>query len=165
MIADCALGDTYHHVGMPFSTGDHVHVQSLGKGIVREVRGGERYLVEIKGRSLIVPGIQLSLVDARKVPRRPEEAPSINPPSPALPSRGHVPASLDLHGMTTEEADAALAEFLSDAILAGHPEVRVIHGRSGGRLKAAVHARLRQTTAVRAFRLEPRNPGVTLVQL
>ena len=80
-----------------------------------------------------------------------------------LPTRAHVPASIDLHGMTTDAAQSALDEFLSDAILAGHHEIRVIHGRSGGRLKAMVHARLRAMTSVRAFRLDPANPGVTIV--
>ena len=162
MIADLHSTErTYHQVtGMPFGIGQQVHVQSLGTGTVREIRGGARYLVELKGRSLIVQETQLSPVDSRAGRRPPPPA-----PAPALPSRAHVPGSLDLHGMTTDEADAALAEFLSDAMLAGHAEVRVIHGRSGGRLKAVVHARLRGTAAVRGFRLDPRNPGVTIVHL
>jgi DNA mismatch repair protein MutS2 len=67
--------------------------------------------------------------------------------------------------MTVEEAVTALDTFLNDALLAGHADVRVIHGRSGGRLKAAVHARLKQLVAVRAFRLDPANAGVTIVTL
>jgi dsDNA-specific endonuclease/ATPase MutS2 len=43
--------------------------------------------------------------------------------------------------------------------------VRFIHGRSGGRLRGALHGRLRQIAAVREFRLDPRNPGVTIVSL
>jgi DNA mismatch repair protein MutS2 len=67
--------------------------------------------------------------------------------------------------MTVEEAVAALDTFLNDALLAGHAEVRVIHGRGGGRLKAAVHARLKQLSVVRAIRLDPANPGVTIATL
>ena len=47
-------------------------------------------------------------------------------------------------------------------LLASASEVRVIHGRSGGRVKQAVHARLRELS-VRSVRLDPRNPGVTIV--
>ena len=65
--------------------------------------------------------------------------------------------------MTTEEAVSALETFLSDAILAGLAEVRVIHGRSGGKLRAAVHGRLKRMPSVRAFRLDHANPGVTIV--
>jgi DNA mismatch repair protein MutS2 len=60
---------------------------------------------------------------------------------------------------------AALDTFLNDAILAGVDEARVIHGRSGGRVKAAVHARLKRLAAVRGYRLDPANPGVTIVTL
>lgn len=67
--------------------------------------------------------------------------------------------------MTVEEAVAAVDSCLNDALLAGHAEVRVIHGRSGGRLKAAVDARLKQFRVVRATRLDPANAGVTIVTL
>ena len=80
-------------------------------------------------------------------------------------STQHVARVLDLHGKTTAEAIEALDAFLNDALLAGAGEARVIHGRSGGRLKAAVHARLRQLPSLRGFRVDPRNPGVTIVQL
>ena len=60
---------------------------------------------------------------------------------------------------------ARIDEALNAALLAGHAEVRFIHGRSGGRLRAALHARLRVITAVQGFRLDPRNPGVTIASL
>ena len=148
---------------MAFAPGDHVLVESLGKGVVREVRRGNRYLVEIKGRSLLVTEPQLSRIEPRKkhAMHATPDAPSIVQPA----MRSHAAASLDLHGMTTDEAVSALDSFLNDAILAGLPELRVIHGRSGGRLKAAVHGRLKAIPSVRGFRLDPHNPGVTVVAL
>ena len=77
--------------------------------------------------------------------------------------RGDARGSIDLHGKTVEEALEALDSFLSDALLASLDEVRVIHGRSGGRIRDAVHERLREVSAVRSFRLDPRNAGVTIV--
>ena len=50
------------------------------------------------------------------------------------------------------------------AILAGHSRLRLIHGRSGGRLRGAVHRQLRDLPSVRAFRLDPANEGVTIVE-
>jgi dsDNA-specific endonuclease/ATPase MutS2 len=50
-------------------------------------------------------------------------------------------------------------------MLAGLESVRVIHGRSGGRLKAAVHARLRELPSIAGFRIDPVNAGVTIVRL
>jgi len=146
---------------MRFDIGDHVLVRSLGKGIVREVRNGGRYLIEIKGRSLLVDERHLSPIENRKA--RPTSAAPEAPSVPDLLTRAHAPGSLDLHGMTTDEAVVALGTFLNDAILAGLPVVCVIHGRSGGRLKAAVHERLKVLPSIRAFRLDPANPGVTIV--
>jgi DNA mismatch repair protein MutS2 len=146
---------------VPFSPGEAVHVAALGKGIVREVRNGRRYLVELKGRSVVVAEDQLTATQQTRPPGTRAPAKS----ELHTPTRDHVPTSLDLHGMTVEEAIAALDAFLSDALLAGHAEVRVIHGRSGGRLKAATHARLKSLSAARGFRVDPANPGVTIVAL
>ena len=148
---------------MAFAPGDEVHVAALGKGIVREVRNGGRYLVELKGRSFVALESQLTAVAQGK--RRNERAKSSPDNVADSPTRSHVSTSLDLHGMTVEEAVAALDAFLSDALLAGHADVHVIHGRSGGRVKAAVHARLKQLAVARAYRVDPANEGVTIVSL
>ena len=147
---------------MAFRSGDHVHVANLGKGIVREVRNKDLYLVEIKGRSMIVAGTQLRGIEGRNRGVNPVGAQS--DPAGTL-TRAHAPAEIDLHGMTAAEAVAALDAFLNDALLAALAEVRVIHGRSGGRVKAAVHHRLRELPSIRNFRVDPANPGVTIVGL
>jgi len=147
-----------------FAVGDHVHVASIGKGVVREVRNGGRYLVEVKARQMVAVDAQLTPVEPRK------QGEAVMPSHAASSiedtgTRSYAASSIDLHGMTTDEAVAAFDAFLNDAILAGVAEVRVIHGRSGGRLKAAVHARLKVITSVRGFHLDRANPGVTVVTL
>jgi DNA mismatch repair protein MutS2 len=154
----------YHDDVMTFAPGDDVQVAALGKGVVREVRNGGRYLVELRGRSIVATETQLTAASPRK--REPSSgAHASKAGGPDSQAHSSASTSLDLHGMTVEEAVAALDGFLNDALLAGHAEVRVIHGRSGGRLKAAVHARLKQLRGVRATRLDPANPGVTIVTL
>lgn len=144
-----------------FTVGDRVHVASIGKGVVREVRNGGRYLVEVKGRHMVAAAAQLTAEDSGK--RRTSNDAPLPLDEGVVAEPSNAVASLDLHGLTTDEAVTTLDAFLSDAILAGSGVARVIHGRSGGRLKAAVHARLKRVTAVRSFRLDPTNPGVTLV--
>lgn len=144
----------------PFVPGDRVHVRFLGTGTVVEVRNGGRYLVELKGRAVIVMAGQLEPADP---PRPTRDKPSAAPAEPAdVPSAR--PLEIDLHGMTVPEALDALDVFLNDALLDGAGEAFIIHGRSGGRLKAAVHARLAELPSVRAFRVDPRNPGATIVR-
>jgi DNA mismatch repair protein MutS2 len=130
---------------------------------VREVRNGARYLVELKGHSIVAPEAQLTAASQGK--RGDTRAKASAADAANVPTRSHAPASLDLHGMTVDEAVSALDAFLNDALLAGHAEVRVIHGRSGGLVKRAVHARLKQLPTIRAFRVDPRNPGMTIVSL
>jgi DNA mismatch repair protein MutS2 len=147
---------------MPFNPGDAVHVAALGKGIVREVRNGGRYLVELKGRTLVAAASQLTLQDE---PRQKRGRVTARATDQATAGRRHAANSIDLHGMTADEAVATVDLFLNDALLASLEEVRIVHGRSGGRLRTAVHARLRQLPSIRAFRLDPSNHGVTIVTL
>ncbi len=144
---------------MAFSPGDLVHVATLGKGIVRAVRNRGRYLVEIKGRAIIVAGDELAAVEPARPPRRGKA-----PIGEGNADMESDPPTLDLHGKTVAEAIDSLDRFLNTALLAGDAGVLIIHGRSGGRIKAAVHARLSQTPSIRAFRVHPRNPGATIVQ-
>ena len=150
---------------MAFAPGDDVHVVNLGKGVVRDVRTRGRYVVELKGRSIVVNEAQMELVRARPRRRDPLAASEAAAADGSLSARRHAASTLDLHGLTSAEALAALDAFLSDALLAAHAEVHVIHGRSGGTLRAAVHKRLRGIPSVRAFRIDPHNPGVTIVRL
>ena len=145
-----------------FVAGDRVHLPTLGTGIVREVRNGGRYVIEIKGRMMVVAGSQLEPAQERRAAKRPPAMPSAADPAPVPPLSSRV---LDLHGKTVLEALEALDAFLNDALLDGCDDVQVIHGRSGGKVKAAVHARLTRLPSVRAFRLDPTNPGVTVVRL
>lgn len=131
---------------------------------MRAVRNGERYLVEVKGRAMLVESAQLTAVETRTRRQKGSAGPALSGVPAAL-ARTHAPRSIDLHGLTAEEAIAVLDTFLNDAILAGLDEATVIHGRSGGRLRTAVHDRLRRLRAIRGFRLDPANPGVTIVTL
>ena len=139
-----------------------MHVATLGTGVVREVRNGGRYLIELKGRSMVVAGSQLELAPERRAAKPPPERRSATDSAAVIPVPSRV---LDLHGMTVLEALDALDSFLNDVLLEGCDDVQVIHGRGGGKVKAAVHGRLRQLPSVRAFRVDPTNPGVTMVRL
>lgn len=145
---------------MAFAPGDAIHVKAMGKGIVREVRNGGRYLVEINGRSIVTTEDQLTVQEpARKKKTIPPKRSSAVDDRPAA-----AAPSLDLHGLTVDEAVEAVAAFLNDALLTGAEEARIIHGRSGGRLKAALHAQLKRIASIRGFAVDARNAGVTVVK-
>jgi DNA mismatch repair protein MutS2 len=150
---------------MTFTPGDRVHLRGFGTGIVRELRSGGQYAIEIKGRLVVAAGRELERAAGAPKPRK--ETPTAKPAGEsrgtpttagASPSR-----SLDLHGKTVDESLDVLEAFVNDALLAGCHEVRVIHGRSGGRVKTAVHRYLRRISSVVTFRVDPYNAGVTIV--
>ena len=146
---------------MPFTPGDRVHIPRLGTGIVQAVRNGDRYVVEIKGRTMVVEGSQMER--AGEASKRKKDKRSFPPDASDGAARTIV--SIDLHGKTVEQAIEALDACINEALLASDAEVRIVHGRSGGRIRDAVHARLRALPPVKSFRLDPRNPGVTIAVL
>lgn len=151
-------------VRVRFAAGDRVHLAGLGTGVVREARGGGRYAVEIKGRVVVASAADLEHADGERPSRKKLSGDGAELGEGAAPaSRTAGVPTLDLHGRTTEEAIVLVQEFINQALLAGHGEVRIIHGRSGGKVKAAVHFSLRDIAAIAHFRLDPRNPGATIV--
>ncbi|MCG0238487.1 MAG: endonuclease MutS2 [Firmicutes bacterium] len=75
---------------------------------------------------------------------------------------------LDLRGVTVEEALAKVDKHLDDAVLAGAPQVRIIHGRGTGALRQAIQKFLKEHPAVVSFRLGSvgeGGDGVTIVRL
>lgn len=140
----------------------------LGKGVVCEVRKNGRLLVLIGERRLVVEAGSAKVVDrpgktAGK--RRPASTGETSTSAPDAGTPHRAAPDLDLHGVVVAEALDRVLSAIDTAILAGHGRLRVIHGRSGGKLRAALHGALRRVPSVRAFRLDPANDGVTIVEL
>jgi DNA mismatch repair protein MutS2 len=154
-------GDTTADVAAEFEPGDAVQTP-LGKGVVREVRNGRRLLVEVSGRALEFAEADVSRLATPRRRAIPAQA------AEGVPSRQptrDVVTEVDLHGLTVEEALTRAETALNEAILGDVAQLRLIHGRSGGRIRAALHRRLREITSVRRVLLDPRNDGVTIVEL
>ncbi len=142
----------------------------FGKGVVREVRNRDRCLVEVGGRQLELRVAQLQPLPSGVVPRG-ARATHANQPrttggrSAGAPAAAEGPTEVDLHGLTVEEALSRVNDALNRALLSDAGHLRLIHGRSGGRIRAALHRRLEGIASVRGFHLDPHNPGVTIVVL
>jgi len=147
-----------------FSAGDLVQTP-FGKGVVREVRNNDRLLVDVQGRALVFTDGDISPLDSGRSGRRGPEREARPTAAPVEPASHPVTAEIDLHGLTVEDALARVESALNDALLTDMAGLRIIHGRSGGRIKAALHQRLEQMPFVRRFRLDPHNEGVTIVKL
>ncbi len=161
---------------MAFSIGSPVLVKSIGKtGRVVEASRGGRYRVQVGGVLMacreadLAPATDSSRRRYRRraavaLPNSPNDAEHLLRPPPSRSERRCL-VSLDLHGLTVEEAVRAVEERLDAALLAGVERLEIIHGRSSGRIKVAVHRLLRELTVVRRFEVARENPGMTRVYL
>ncbi len=138
----------------------------FGKGVVRAERNNGCLLVDVRGRALVVKESEISVLDAGPRSRfRDKALKNRRAPPQAEPDAGVETREVDLHGLTVEAALARAEQALEEALLADVAELRLIHGRSGGRIRAALHRQLREIPSVRGFQLDPRNEGVTLIRL
>ncbi len=75
----------------------------------------------------------------------------------------HRVLRIDLHGMRREEALRKLEDAVDKTLRGDAACIEVVHGLGKGTLKEAVHEYLRKTKAVKNYRVDTANPGVTWV--
>ncbi len=139
-----------------FAEGDAVYVPLLRKsGVVTKVLAPDRLQVAVGDLSIRVKtgDIEEAQAAAKSATR---EASRVVAAS-SMPA----PKSVDLHGMSADEAVRAVERHLNQVILAGAGHTKIIHGLGTGRLRSAVHSLLSSLAVVRAFRLNDANPGET----
>ncbi len=143
-----------------FEAGDHVWIDVLGRdGRVLERRGAD-VVVEVGGVKLQLAPTALQLKEAPEAPRDRTMAYS----GPAADVRPEV----HLRGLTSEEALLELIRALDAAVQAGLPQLRVVHGKGTGVLRAAVAEFVQHDRRVRAHRLgapHEGGSGVTVLEL
>ena len=79
-----------------------------------------------------------------------------------------VSPEINLLGMTVDEAIPVLDKYLDDAVLAHLGQVRVVHGKGTGALRAGIHKHLKRVRSVKEFHLAEYgegDAGVTIVVL
>ena len=79
-----------------------------------------------------------------------------------------LPDELHLRRLTVDEALYRLEAYLDAAFMAGHPQVRIIHGKGTGLLRHAIWERLAGHPLLKGYRLAlpgEGDAGVTVVDL
>ncbi|MDO4268316.1 MAG: endonuclease MutS2 [Eubacteriales bacterium] len=77
-----------------------------------------------------------------------------------------VSPEINLLGLTVDEAIPQLDKYLDDAYIAHLPQVRVVHGKGTGALRAGIHKHLKRVKIVKEFHLGEfgeGDAGVTIV--
>ena len=78
-----------------------------------------------------------------------------------------TPMEVDLRGMDSIEAISVMERYLDEAMRSGHKQVRIVHGKGTGVLRAAVQQALRKNKYIKKFRLGvygEGEDGVTVVE-
>ncbi|HWE41006.1 MAG TPA: Smr/MutS family protein, partial [Gemmatimonadaceae bacterium] len=138
----------------PLREGDSVEVTTLGGkvGRVIDVRADEVIVAVGVMKVAVAPGT------LRRMTRQPaERAVTLVGDAPEV----HAPTEIDLRGMRADEAETAVLHAVDSAIRADLRELRIIHGKGTGALRAMVSEMLRKDTRVRGFRTGAWNEGGT----
>ncbi|WP_174613984.1 endonuclease MutS2 [Virgibacillus ihumii] len=112
--------------------GDEIKLLSVNQnGTVLEKVADNKYYVQVGIMKVKVKRDELKLVSKKsKV--------SEKPLATVKGSNYHVKTELDLRGERYEEALLQLEKYIDDALLAGYPQVSIIHGKGTGALRKGV---------------------------
>lgn len=148
-----------------FHPGDSVRVLSLN------IKGTITGKPDSKGQIPVQMGILKSMINISDLELLDEEVIK----SPTLKKTGagkikmsksaSISTSLNIIGKTVDEAMPELDKYLDDAYLAHLNQVTIIHGRGTGKLRTAVHNKLKKCRYVKSYRLGTFGEGETGVTI
>jgi len=137
----------------PLCVGDTVIVTTLGdkSGRVVSIKDGDARVL-VGSLSLSVP---LDTLRRTTPPPPPQVRVSLNGAFP----EGDPLREIDVRGLRVEELDDRILQAIDSAVRADMRELRIIHGKGTGALRARVGEMLKKDTRVTGFRLGAWNEG------
>ena len=151
---------------MELTSGQRVRLPGGSAGTIIELREG-RVVVKVGELRLEVPAAHLEPADAGGAGRR---APvrtrgdevgrtDFRSAASAAVTETLPRAEVDLRGLRVDEVDLELARSLDAAVLGELPELRIIHGKGTGAVRARVQELLRHDQRVKEFRIGMQGEG------
>ncbi len=137
-----------------FKVGDEVLVASYGqRGILMEKSDKTNWLVQLGILKMKIRESDMTLVQPEKEPKRQVVA------AVRSSNNSHVSTQLDLRGERYESALSELDQYLDAALLAGYPQVTIVHGKGTGALRQGVNEALKKHRSVQKYEMAPQNQG------
>ncbi|MBL1228528.1 endonuclease MutS2 [Enterococcus sp. BWB1-3] len=133
--------------------GDEVIVNTYGqRGVLLKKTGTDTWQVQLGILKMAVSEEDMTLVGKEKEPvQKMTTIRSVE--------SSHVPNQLDLRGKRYEEALEEVDRYLDAAILAGYPQVTIVHGKGTGALRTGITDYLKNHRSVQGFEFAPGNQG------
>lgn len=148
-----------------FHPGDSVRVLSMN------IKGTITGKPNSKGQIAVQMGIlksMISLTDLELLDEEVIKAPTLKKTGAGkikMSKSASISTSLNIIGKTVDEAMPELDKYLDDAYLAHLNQVTIIHGRGTGKLRTAVHNKLKKCRYVKSYRLGAFGEGETGVTI
>lgn len=158
-----------NHKKEDFHIGDPVFVHTLSlEGTVTSLPNAKGDLtVQMGILSSVVNMKDLDLLEKQKIkePTSSQRRGKTNRSS--INKAATISSEINLLGKTVDEAIAELDKYLDDAYMSGVHQVRIIHGKGTGALRAGIHSYLKRQKHVKSYRLGvfgEGEAGVTIVE-
>jgi DNA mismatch repair protein MutS2 len=139
--------------------GDPVEAPDVGvRGTIASIRGDDAEVIGAAGQRVRIPLARLR-PSRERVPE--DRTPAVQVRTSA---RSDVSDQLDVRGLAGQEAREQVRRLVDEAALAGLHEVRIVHGRGTGALRAAVREELGRHPLVEGHAADA-DDGATVVTL
>lgn len=161
--------DEEYKLPRPLVVGDKVYLVTIGKeGVVTALK-------DSKGLIAVTSGILKTKVTEDKLRLITGDVKFKKKPEPPRVSEGKVKKSIvssfrpevDVRGMIGDDAWFVVDKYLDDAVLAGIPTVRIIHGKGTGALRAALWKYFKTDSRIKSYRhgtYGEGDAGVTVIE-
>lgn len=151
----------------PIQVGDKVQLKSGAVGEVESIKGKqvELLLGGLKSRVKLADVVKISSKEFKKsTEQRVQQMTGIN----LNDKMASFSATLDIRGVRAEEAIGKVEYYVDEALLLGHKEVKILHGKGHGILRELVRNVLRENHKVISAKdehIEHGGAGITVVTL
>ncbi len=167
-IKEVSLDEEYK-LPRPLVSGDKVYLVTIGKEGIVTAPKDKNGLVAVTAGILKtkVTEDKLRLIDGGVKFKRKPEAPKVNEGKVKKSIVSSFRPEVDVRGMIGDDAWFVVDKYLDDAVLAGIPSVRIIHGKGTGALRAALWRYFKNDPRIKSYRhgaYGEGDAGVTVIE-
>ena len=153
----------------PLVVGDKVYLVTLGQeGVVTALKNKDGLVAVTAGiLKTKVSEDKLRLIDGKSKFQRKAAAPKVSEGKVKKSIVSSFKLEVDVRGMIGDDAWFVVDKYLDDAVLAGVPSVRIIHGKGTGALRAALWKYFKNDSRIKSYRhgaYGEGDAGVTVIE-
>ena len=155
--------------GKPLSAGDAVRmIETQAAGEIVKIESGMA-TVETGSIRFLVPLEKVERISRSELKKSERSLPNVYRSDPAIEQRkSSFRPEIDIRGVRGEEALIIVRDFIDDALLVQHRNLRILHGKGNGILRQLVRDYLGTINVVKSFRdehVDMGGSGITVVEM